>query len=284
MPVPRLSADTARSITHRRVAAQNLDRPGLAAGGSAAPPGFDYAWAKATGGALTSAQRRQLLTPLAHVVVSHAIGRLRVALGWRGAGGIDLDRMRWPDSQLARDAEQQAREELSPHMLQHSYRTFLFGLALAALDDAPVDHELVYVASLLHDLNLERPTPGRCFAVVGGERAEQFALQRGVSSERAAAIGAAISGHITVGAAGNLADPAGFVSAGAFVDVAGVRLHELHPAWVEQVLRRHPRLGFRGHLLTAFAAEAAAVPDGRIHWCLRYAGFKPLVRLAPFAE
>lgn len=51
MPVPRLIADTARSITHRRVAAQGLDRPGLAAGGSAAPPGFDYAWAKAAGGA-----------------------------------------------------------------------------------------------------------------------------------------------------------------------------------------------------------------------------------------
>ena len=127
MPVPRLSADTARSVTNRRGAVQDLDRTGLAAGGSAAPLGFDCAWAKATGGALTSAQRRQLPTPLAHVVVSHTIGRLRVALGWRGARGIDLDRMQWPDSQLARDAEHQAREELSPHMLNTHSALFCSG-------------------------------------------------------------------------------------------------------------------------------------------------------------
>jgi hypothetical protein len=36
-----------------------------------------------------------------------------------------------------------------------------------------------------------------------------------------AAIGAAIAGHITVGAADNLRDPAGFVSAGAFGPAGG---------------------------------------------------------------
>jgi len=61
-------------------------------------------------------------------------------------------------------------------------------------------------------------------------------------------------------------------------------MHELRPEWVAEVLRRHPRLNFRDHLLKDFAAEAAAVPQGRISWCLRYAAFGPLVRLAPFAE
>jgi hypothetical protein len=52
-------------------------------------------------------------------------------------------------------------------------------LAFAALDGIPVDLEMVYVASLLHDLHAELPTPERCFAVVGAERAEQFALEHG---------------------------------------------------------------------------------------------------------
>lgn len=245
---------------------------------------LDYAWAKATGGILTSVERRELLGPLMPVVVSHMIGRLRVTLGWRGNGCVDLDNLRLPDSALALAAEEQAREELSPHVLQHSYRTYLFGLALAGIDERAVDNELVYVASLLHDLNLEHPTPGRCFAVVGAERAEVLALEHRASPERAEAIAAAIAGHITIGVAGDLGDPAGFVSAGAFVDVAGARMHELRPQWVEEVLRRHPRLNFRDFLLEAFEAEAAAVPHGRISWCLRYAGFGPLVRLAPFAE
>lgn len=245
---------------------------------------FDYAWAKTTGGTLTAAERRELLGPLMRVAVGHTIGRLRVALGWRGNGAVDMDHLAWPDSALAREAEERARDELSPHVLQHSYRTYLFGLALAGIDGKTVDNELVYVASLLHDLNLEHPTPGRCFAVVGAERAEAFALEHGTSPERAESIAAAIAGHITMGVADDLGDPAGFVSAGAFVDVAGARMHELRPEWVEELLRRLPRLNFRKHVLEAFKAEAAAVPQGRISWCLRYAGFVALVRLAPFAE
>jgi hypothetical protein len=250
----------------------------------APPAGMDWQWAKATGGALNTYQRGQLMVPLARIASSHAIGRLRTALNLRGDGGIDLDAVRWPDSTLAREAEQQAREELSPHLLEHSYRTYLFGLALAALDGVTIDEELGFVSCLLHDLQLEHPTPARCFAVVGGERAEAFALDRGVPPERASAIGAAIGGHITAGAADDLADPAGFVSAGAFVDVAGVRLHELRREWVDAVLQRHPRHDFGRHILAAFKAEAKAVPAGRMRWCIHYAGFPVLIRLAPFAE
>lgn len=250
----------------------------------AAPAGIDWEWARATGGALSARQRRQLLAPLARVVVAHLAGRTRVALGRRGSGGVDLDALRWPDSRLARDAEAQAREELSAHVVEHCYRTYLFGRALAAIDGVRVDEELVYVASLLHDLQLEHPTPGRCFAVVGAERAEAFARERGESPARAGAIAAAIAGHITVGAADDLSDPGGFVSAGAIVDVAGVRMDELDPAWVKAVLERHPRLQFRRHLLAAFRAESRAVPAGRIRWCNRYAAFPLLIRAAPFSE
>lgn len=76
----------------------------------------------------------------------------------------------------------------------------------------------------------------------------------------------------------------GFVSAGAFVDVAGVRMHELRPAWVDAVLARHPRRDFRRHLLAAWRAEGDAMPAGRARWATRYAAFGRLVRSAPFAE
>jgi hypothetical protein len=227
---------------------------------------------------------RGLLAPLARVVAHHVAGRTRVALGMRGDGAIDLETLRWPDSQLARDAEQQARDELSPHVREHCYRTYLFGLALAAIDGVRVDEELVYVASLLPDLRVEHPTPGRCFAVAGAELAQAFVRERGAPPERAEAIAAAIAGHITVGAAEEIANPDGFVSAGAIVDVAGVRMHELDPAWVRAVLDRHPRLGFRRRLLAAFKAESKAVPAGRIRWRNRYAAFPLLIRAAPFDE
>lgn len=249
-----------------------------------APLGVDWDWATRTGGALSSRQRRQLLTPLLRVALRYPVGRLRVALGRRGSGRLDLDGLRWPDSQLARDAEAEARELLSAHVLGHSYRSYLFGLVLAAVDGVQVDEELAYVSCLLHDAQLERPTPGRCFAVVGGERAERFALDRGVEPARAAAIGAAIAGHITPGAADDLSDPAGFVSAGAFVDVAGVRLEETDPDWIADVLARHPRLEFKRHVRAAWAAEGKAMPAGRARWLTLYGAFPLLIRAAPFDE
>jgi hypothetical protein len=249
-----------------------------------APPGIDWAWAVATDGALSARQRRQLLTPLLRTVAGYLRTRARLATGRRGDGGVDLETLRWPDSALARDAEAEARDVLSPSLLAHSYRTYLFGLALAALDDAAVDQELCFTACLLHDLQLPDPTPGRCFAVAGGLRAERFALGHGEPADRAAAIGAAVAGHITVGASENLAEPPGFVSAGAFLDVSGARLDELDPAWVAAVLDRHPRHGFKDVIRAHWHAESRAVPRGRARWLNRAAGFPVLVRVAPFDE
>jgi len=151
-----------------------------------APAGIDWEWAKATGGSLTAEQRRALLKPLARTVVGYVAGRLRLAVGLRGKGRLDIDALRWPDSTLAKEAEAQAREVLSVDLLAHSYRTYLFGLVLAQLDGVRVDEEVCYVASLRHDLQLGDPTPGRCFAVAGGERAERFALDQGTEPTRAA--------------------------------------------------------------------------------------------------
>ncbi|HEX4358753.1 MAG TPA: hypothetical protein VH141_14575 [Pseudonocardia sp.] len=249
-----------------------------------APAGIDWEWAKATGGSLTAEQRRALLKPLARTVVGYVAGRVRLAVGLRGHGRLDIDALRWPDSTLAKEAEAQAREVLSVDLLAHSYRTYLFGLVLAQLDGVRVDEEVCYVASLLHDLQLGDPTPGRCFAVAGGERAERFALDQGTEPTRAASIGAAIAAHITAGASDDLADPGGFVSAGAFVDVSGARVDEMRPDWVADLLARHPRHNLKHKLRGYWAAESLAVPDGRARWLTRTAGLPLLVRLAPFDE
>lgn len=65
--------------------------------------------------------------------------------------------------------------------------------------------------------------------------------------------------------------------------MAGVRFEQTERAWMDEVLRRHPRLEFKRHLGACWAAEAAAVPDGRAAWFGKR-GFGPLVRIAPFAE
>ncbi|CRZ16751.1 HD domain-containing protein [Mycolicibacterium neworleansense] len=245
---------------------------------------LDWQWSTRSGGALTTAQRRALLRPLIRALPAMVGDAIRTRRGRRGQGRLDFGSIRLPDSALARAAEQEARDVLSPHVLEHSYRTYFFGKALADIDGVTVDDELVYVASLLHDLNLEQPTRGRCFAVAGAERAVQFVSAHGGTEERAQAVGAAIAAHITVGVSENLADAGGFVSAGAGTDVFGLRMSELSAQWVDELLLRHPRLEFKRHLLKAWAAESAAVPDGRAAWMTRYAAFPLLIRLAPYSS
>lgn len=219
--------------------------------------------------------------PLLKTVVAYPGLRARLVFGRRGPGGFDLDEVRVPDTKLAQEARDLAHATFSPYLLGHSYRTWLFGLALARLDGVDVDEEMVFVASLLHDLGLQEPTPGRCFAVVSAERAEELARSHGAGDDRARRIGAEISGHVTPGGYEDLTSEGGFVGAGATCDLMGLRLADLSAHWVDDVLELHPRTGFVKPFCQAWRAECRAMPDGRAQWLARYALMTTLVRLAP---
>lgn len=250
----------------------------------AAPEGIDYDWARATGGVLSRAQGRALLRPLVPTVVRYPGVRLRIATGRRGNARVDLDTLVLPDSKLAKETVEHASDMLSPCMLQHSWRTFWFGLALATHQQREVDLEFALISSLLHDLTLEHPTPGRCFALTGAEQAEHYLLGQGADPAYAHRVGAEICGHLTVGALDDVTSEGGFVSAGAFADIAGGGLELMPKAFVADVLARHPRLELKKVVRSAWKAQAKAVPGGRQEWLSRWAMFRLLVLIAPFPE
>ncbi len=250
----------------------------------AAPEGIDYDWARATGGVLSKAQSRALLRPLLPTVARYPAVRLRIATGRRGNAQVDLDALVLPDSRLAKETVEHATEVLSPCVLQHSWRTFWFGLAIAAHQQRTVDLEFALISSLLHDLTLEYPTPGRCFALTGAEQAERYLLEQGADTAYAHRIGAEICGHLTVGALDDVTSPGGFVSAGAFADISGGGLEVMPKSFVTDVLERHPRLELKKVVRGAWKAQAQAVPGGRQQWLSRYASIRLLVLVAPFDE
>lgn len=247
--------------------------------------GIDWDWATRTGGALSSSQRRRLMATVTRSLPALLADRARLAAGRRGAGRLDFAGLRLPDSALARAAEAEAQESLSAHVLGHSYRTYFFGRVLADLDGARYDDEVVYISCLLHDLQLEHPTPGSCFAVTGAERAVGFVSRSGATPDQIQAIGTAIATHITPGNGNDdLSHPGRFIYAGASVDVIGSRMSQLDPAWVNELLQRHPRHNFSKHMITALTNEAKAMPQGRTRWLNTHTGLLHLIRLAPFAE
>lgn len=101
------------------------------------------AWTRRTGGRLTRGERMRLLGEIAKGQAVNLAGRARLAAGRLPAGAAEIDARDFapPDSALAREAEQ-ACAELPAAIAGHSYRTWMFGLALAALDGSHPDPEL----------------------------------------------------------------------------------------------------------------------------------------------
>src|ERR1700689_4999959 len=102
-------------------------------------------WARRTEGRLSSRERGRLLAAVAIGQWENALGRAKLAPGPLPARAVnvDLDTFSVPDSPFAREAER-ACDELPAALVSHSYRTWLFGRALAAVDGIALDLELFY--------------------------------------------------------------------------------------------------------------------------------------------
>jgi hypothetical protein len=241
------------------------------------------AWARRTGGQLSRAERRRLFAAIAVGQWQNAVGRAKLALGRLPAATarVDLDAFRVPDSKFAREAEE-ACAELPLTLQGHSYRTWLFGRALATVDGHEMDDELFYCGALLHDYGIVAPTANRDFTLGSVERMLICANAAGLDDERAELLADGICVHttpgVTVGADGVIGC---YLQWGAMVDGAGLRIWDIAPRNVEAVLRRYPRGDFKTELIGMMRAEANAVPKGRFGLLVR-CGLPLAVRMAPF--
>ncbi|MGH2925729.1 MAG: phosphohydrolase [Solirubrobacterales bacterium] len=244
------------------------------------------AWARRTEGRLTRAERARLIGEIAKGQVDNMLGRVKLALGRLPAGAreIDIGTFEPPDSRLARDAEAACAEQPAS-IAGHSYRTWMFGHALAAVDRVELDRELFYCASLLHDYGIAQPIQGRDFTLGGAERTIACATEAGVARELGEAMADAICVHTTPGIRVDRDGPLGcYLQWGAMVDGAGLRICDIDPANVSEIVRRHPRgTGFKSDLASMMRAEANAVPGGRFALLAR-CGAPLAVRFAPFED
>jgi hypothetical protein len=243
-----------------------------------------HTWVERTGGMLTAAERRSLLRPLARTHATNAVGRLSMLLrvnSGRRAPVTDGQRPP-PDSVLTRAADAEAQHRLSPALLNHSYRTFAFGAALGELENLDVDRELLFAAALLHDVGLPTPTPHVDFTRASARVARDVAEDVGLSTAATNILRTAITLHHSPGVTGDHGPVAYLLSAGAGLDVVGLRSWQLPPDVLATILAAHPRLGFKREFAAAFRAEAARVPRGRAAFLRRYGAFDLAIKAAPF--
>jgi HD domain len=241
------------------------------------------AWAERTGGRLSRGDRLHLLGQAVALQALVMASRLKRRSG-RKAPAADLDAIRIPDSPMVRDAEELCREVSPPHLFQHCQRTYLWGSLLGRQGGIRHDEELLYVASLLHDLGATSRYPGEglhCFGVVSALAARDLVRAREWKEARARATAEAISLHLNVRVGLEHGPEAHLLSAAAALDVTGLRVWELDRRTIGAVLARHPRLDFAREMDTFTQLEMVARPDGRIRFLYRYLLFGQLMRRCP---
>lgn len=242
------------------------------------------AWAELTGGKLTFAEK---LTLVRTVIKPITVGMARTWLRLDATKALDYNEITVPDSALVKSAMAELDACASPALIEHSWRTYLWGAAFGALDEIKHDPELLLIGSLLHDLGATPKHHGchdcHCFSVDSAKAAMQWAGVNAVPEDRTRQLGEMITlhmnGHVTLddGAEALL------LQQGAACDVIGVRYHEIDARYSKRVLDEHPRQGFNREFISFLKKEAALRPHSRAA-LLMDSGMALLIRANPFEE
>jgi HD domain len=235
---------------------------------------------------LTARECLTLARPLLRGELGILAGRLAMALR-RHSGrrsSIDPASLVPPDSALARDAVVAAQDLLTPALLNHSSRAYTWGAAIAALHGITFDRELLYLAAMLHDTRIPEPGAARRLHRSQRRGAREFTDSYHVPADKRELVANAIAMHHTPGVGLESGAEAYLLSAGASVDVFGLRSNEIPDAVRRSVVQEYPRLGFKREFAGLLRAEAKQVPRGRAWYMHRFAMSDLSVRLAPFRD
>lgn len=190
--------------------------------------------------------------------------------------------LRLPETELATIARTHTARFTPDFLLAHSERSYLFGRAL--LGEVDIDEEAGYLAALFHDAGLTDRYPGaEPFEIRSAAAATEFLREYDVHGERAQAIVDGITLHLDPATAAKEPQIA-LVHLGSAADVVGLRLDELPPGLVEDVVAAYPRHDMKRRLIELFEREIANNPTSQLAALERRFGLRALIASAPFAE
>ena len=177
-----------------------------------------------------------------------------------------------PTGALADSSLAAARSSVSRPIVDHSIRSFLFARLLAERDgslrDADYDEDLLFAATVMHDLGLGGRARGDArFEVEGADLAAAVLRSHGVAERDVDRVWEAIALHASVGIAHrrglitSLTHRGVFIDAGRITDGVADRLRQ-------EVLNAYPRPAGDRSIADAIVAHAsrsdAAAPPGSL--------------------
>jgi hypothetical protein len=170
--------------------------------------------------------------------------------------------VRLVDSEIARSATELSRSVSPPYLFNHAMRTFLFGSLVGRALGQKFDDEVLYLASILHDLGLtERFEGDSPFEIQGAEAARRFLEEHAYAKEKIGIVWDGIAMHAS--AIGQYKQPEiALVGEGAGADVIEPDFSKIKKSEVDEIVRAFPRLKFKDAFLRTCADVVRKYPRG----------------------
>ena len=177
-----------------------------------------------------------------------------------------------PTGALADSSLAAARSSVSRPIVDHSIRSFLFARLLAERDgslrDADYDEDLLFAATVMHDLGLGGRARGDArFEVEGADLAAAVLRSHGVAERDVDRVWEAIALHASLGIAHRRGLITSLTHRGVFID-AGRITDGVEDRLREEVLNAYPRPAGDRSIADAIVAHAsrsdAAAPPGSL--------------------
>ena len=176
-----------------------------------------------------------------------------------------------------------AHRALPDYLLTHSVRAYCWGAAIAAGEGWSFDRQLLWNASLIHDVGLTRIARNTmCFEVQGAEIARRFLEARGMPADAADRVAIAIILHMQPSVTLDDGVEAVLLDRATSLDVRGDG-YELVDAVRPRVMRDYPRRAFDRRFLGAIAREAAIRPGCQSARLLHRTGLADWMARSPWA-
>jgi HD domain len=159
-----------------------------------------------------------------------------------------------PDSTIANQATELLLEHGTEFIYNHSLRVFLFSSLNGQRNSLKYDAELLYVASVFHDLGLTShySSPDLRFEVDGANAARDFLKGHGLPKESLQLVWDTIALHTTIGVAEHKENEVALMYSGVGLDVMGDGYENLSAEHREEIIHVFPRNDFKKNIIPTF--------------------------------
>ena len=181
-----------------------------------------------------------------------------------GASSSAVARLLVPPTEVAARAREVTAALASPALLGHSVRSWALAAELGRRESVAFDAELLWVASLLHDLGLVPSFDAHAvdFEHAGGAVARVFAAGAGWPEPRQRRLAEVVERHMWESVDVDLDPEAHLLERATSLDVSGAGGADWDAAFVASLVAAVPRLGFAAEFAAAIGDQAERKPAG----------------------